>query len=122
LLNDDTGSEDIWAISAEYNDGYPNLNHQNEMGILSTPEAELSHDPITGTITISWDAVPAAHSYKVYASENPQALFPDEWTLVVTIPDTASLSYTEAEPTARGFYRVIADSAITRSTNLRSNR
>jgi len=121
--NDDTGSEDIWAISSEYNDGYPNLNHQHEVGILSAPEPVLSLDPITGSVTISWDAVPAAHSYRVYASESPEALFPGGWTLVTTIPDTASLSYTVAEPTARRFYRVIADSAAsTRSTDLRINK
>jgi len=121
--NDDTGSEDIWAISAEYNDGYPNLDHQNELGILSAPEPEISLDSITGTLTISWEAVPAAHSYRVYASENPGALFLDEWTLVATIPDTADLSYTEAEPSARCFYRVIADSAVsTRSKDIRINK
>jgi hypothetical protein len=120
---DDTGSEDIWAISSEYNDGYPNLNHQHEVGILSAPQPEISHDPISGSLTISWEAVPTAHSYRVYASANPGALFPSEWTLVTTIPDTADLSYTVAEPTAKGFYRVIADSAAsTRTTERRINK
>lgn len=96
---DDTGSEDIWAISSEYNDGYPNLNHHNDLGILSAPELSIAADG-----TLSWNAVDGADYYTIYASIDPNA------AIFTALDTTMNLTWLDPNfPEAKSFYRVSAN-------------
>ncbi len=75
---------------------------EEDTGSLNPPEnVEISLD--NTSMTISWDAVSGANSYKIFFSTNPD----DGFTLMETVPaSTTSKIY--PMDTARGFYNIVA--------------
>ncbi|MBU4487112.1 MAG: hypothetical protein KKD38_09315 [Candidatus Delongbacteria bacterium] len=66
----------IWKIHPMLNDGYPYLDWQGLIQPLDIPQNVSS--VITGeNLTVSWDPVSGATSYKIYSSSDPYAVFSD---------------------------------------------
>ncbi len=67
--------------------------------MLCTPEVTIEY--VSDTVSLSWDAVPNALSYRIESSENPYSGF----TLETTVAET---SWEAPETYPQKFYRVIA--------------
>ena len=73
---------------------------------LPTPILYISQESST-SLRLYWDDVLGAQTYRVYCSANPEALFPDAWSVledsIATTTITLSLS-----PFSQMFFRVVA--------------
>jgi hypothetical protein len=106
--NNDTGTEDIWALSSECNNGYPNLNHESQPLSLDAPEVSISFDTAQSVSVITWNAITNAVSYKIYSTADPYAVFPEDWTLVDQVPAGEGCTLTVPAEGVRLFYCVTA--------------
>jgi hypothetical protein len=77
-----------------------------QMNSLNTPQLEIVWVDDTN-IRLSWQDVADAGSYKIYASDNPYASFPSDWTVLVNGTTALYLNINTMGQTKR-FYRVIA--------------
>lgn len=68
---------DIWEINSSINNGYPYLQWQSFNP--ATPE-NVQIVITTNDVTITWDAVTGADSYKVYSSDQPDTGFTEDST------------------------------------------
>jgi hypothetical protein len=63
---------------------------------------------VSGSVKLNWSAVTGANSYKVYASDDPETDFPDDWTLLTDPPiSVPPFIYTGTE--CFKFFKVTAD-------------
>jgi hypothetical protein len=61
------------------------------------------------TVQVSWLPVNGASSYILYSAQNPNAVFPSEWTLIVAgITNTSINMDVPPQPLQKRFYRVVA--------------
>jgi uncharacterized repeat protein (TIGR02543 family) len=74
------GTEDIWYIDTINNSKYPWLTWQN---LPLQPPTNYTIISTSSEATITWDGALGA-TYDIYSSEDPNALFPDDWTLEVS--------------------------------------
>ena len=100
--NDDVNTEDIWGINGLDNGGYLFLMWQGYSVVPNIPvNIEIS---VSGSaITISWDAVTGATSYRVYSSSNPYGTFSEDISGTFT-----GESWTAPTGTAMKYYCVKA--------------
>ncbi len=69
---------DIWGILEGFNSGYPYLQWQyNALVPPDTPE-NVQISITENTVTIIWDEVPDATSYKIFSSDTPDGEFTEE--------------------------------------------
>jgi len=97
------GTDDFWDIDGVNNSGYPWLSWQTyPPTTLNTPENVMIVVSET-EVTISWDAVTGANSYKIFAADSPDGIF---------IEDTSGSfdgnSWTATIDSERKFYYVKA--------------
>lgn len=98
----------IWGISPRINNGYPYLLNQYELLALDSPVPVISFNAAANTVGITWNAVVSAASYRIYASETPDAPFPSNWTQVAVVSAMQDRSYTPLSSSTRMFYRIVA--------------
>jgi hypothetical protein len=94
---------DIWGIFAGFNDGYPYLQWQSG---APAPPNSLENVKISiaeATVTITWNEVPEATSYKIYSSDIPDGEFSEE-----TEGAFDGLSWSKVIGDSKKFYHVIA--------------
>ncbi len=70
---------------------------------LGTPELAISHDSVNNLISITWNAITGANSYKVYSCSTPDGTY----ELIDTIADT---HYELSAANNRNFFKVVASS------------
>ncbi len=75
---------------------------------IGVPEVIVSYvDSVT--VKLFWSAVYGADYYSVYASEDPYGIFPDDWTLIITMtPDNEVYRNVPPVSPYSKFYRVTA--------------
>ncbi|MDA3884892.1 MAG: hypothetical protein PF638_04790 [Candidatus Delongbacteria bacterium] len=97
----------VWKLDGFNNGGYPWLKWAN----FTDPQPSNISLNVVGTeATLGWDALSGADTYNVYSSLDPNALFPDEWTLEASeVSDTSWVDDLAAE--GKKFYRIVAVNA-----------
>lgn len=75
--NDDVNTEDIWNINVTDYDGYPFLQWQVLEVIPGVP-ANIDISVMHSSVTIAWDTVLGATSYKVFSCVNPHGPFTED--------------------------------------------
>ncbi len=61
------------------------------------------------TVRLSWPSVAGASSYVLYSSQEPNAVFPSEWTMISAgITSTSADLNVPPQPLMKSFYRVVA--------------
>ena len=98
------GVDDLWNIDPSVNDGYPYLVALFETASLPTPQ-NLAISISDTEITLSWDAVPGASSYKVYSCATPNGVFEENLSGSFAAESWTALSPSES---AKLFYHVTA--------------
>ena len=101
------GTEDIWKLNEENNDGYPYLSWQYfPLGIPQNVRLSQNGD----FINVFWNSVPEATSYIIYSSEDPYAIFPSGWTLETNVIGTI---WTDRKTRKnKKFYIVVAEQSL----------
>jgi len=74
--NDDDENEDIWGMNDDDNNGYPFLMWQGYIPQFPYPE-NVDIQVAGNEVNISWDEVPGANSYKIFAADSPDGTFED---------------------------------------------
>lgn len=94
----------VWGQDQGYafNSGYPYLSWR-----FLIPPGDLTVGWTGTSVLLSWNAVPGANSYKIYASPDPDP-YSDEWDYLIT---TAALTFTTTSQ-QRMFFRVLASSTM----------
>ncbi len=83
---------------------YPNWSFA--LSLLAIPQVSICQVDANG-LRLTWQEVSGADTYSVYSSNEPDAVFPDDWTLV--LDSTSSLFYDINPPSSsKCFYRVVA--------------
>ncbi len=114
--NEQTGEfcdlDDTLSIVSNQIIGDPVNPHEFQLptGILSAPK-NLRISIQSGNVSLSWDSVAGATSYKVYSISNPTAQG-DQWTLEAI---TAATSWDCLLPSGNRYYRVTASTEAVRS-------
>ncbi len=96
---------DIWAEDTDYsiNDGYAILQWQADIPVVPATPQNIVISIADGNVTITWDAVTEATSYKVYSSDDPETGFAEDTTGTFT-----DESWTAPASDAKKFYKVTA--------------
>lgn len=98
------GDDDFWNIDPAINNGYPHLTVFFESTPLSTPQ-NLTITILNDEVTLSWDTVEGATSYKVYSSETPNGSFEENLSGSF---DNEIWTVSVSSESAKQFYRISA--------------
>ena len=79
----------------------------NVINTISQPSASIQIQGLF-SLRVSWEAVPGANSYSLYASPDPVASFPSGWQLVEPSISGLFIDINLSSAAARQFYRVTA--------------
>jgi len=82
-----------------------NSNITSVVTLPATPQ-NVNVNFVSGSIIISWDEIPGAESYKIYASDDPQGTFTD--ISYLGIFEGATWSRLPDQSESKMFYRVVA--------------
>ncbi len=92
-----------YYVSSVYPQGESRPSNMAYVGRLQPVMVRLSLDNSSNSAMISWDRVREADSYLVYYSDNPNAVFPSQWSSPITIVDNQYI-----DPLSdRRFYKVM---------------
>ncbi len=95
------GTNDIWAMSSEYNNGYPNLDGINLIQTLNIPQ-NIQSVVVGNEVQLSWNAVAGANSYKVFGADSPNGTYTE------IASGIAATSWVQTINTSKKFYYVVA--------------
>lgn len=93
----------VWQIHSTLNDGYPYLEWQGLIQPLDIPQ-NVSAVVSGENLTVSWDAVTGATSYKIFSSVDPYGAYAD----ISESGTFAGTSWTIASTESKIFYYIVA--------------
>ena len=100
---------DIWIEDSggDINSGYPFLNFAQQGNYLPVP-TNVTIEILNDQVTISWDDVEGANSYKIYTTDNPYSEN-SQWLMISVVDESY---YIDELTSDRKFYRITASTEV----------